>query len=100
MDQSGRRHEGRVVAAPLLGLGLGTAIGAAAHTTQTTNFAGTTMTTSTPKGIAIGSAVGLVAGSVVSLVLLARSHHFYMGNGFRTGDGLAASGDPRLGSDG
>ena len=70
-----------VVAAPLLGLGLGMAIGAAAHTTQTTNFAGTTMTTSTPKGIAIGSAVGLVAGGVVSLVLLARSHHFYMATG-------------------
>jgi hypothetical protein len=70
-----------VVAAPLVGLGLGAAIGAAAHTTQTTNFAGMTMSTSTPKGIAIGSAVGLAAGSIVSLVLLARSHHFYMATG-------------------
>ncbi|HUC53607.1 MAG TPA: hypothetical protein VMR90_06155 [Candidatus Cybelea sp.] len=70
-----------VVAAPLVGLGLGTAIGAAAHTTQTTNFAGMTMTTSTPKGIAIGSVVGLAAGGVVSLVLLLRSHHFYMATG-------------------
>jgi hypothetical protein len=70
-----------VVAAPLVGLGLGAAIGAAAHTTQTTNFAGMTMSTSTPKGIAIGSMVGLAAGSIVSLVLLARSHHFYMATG-------------------
>jgi len=70
-----------VVAAPLVGLGLGTAIGAAAHTSQTTNFAGMTMTTSTPKGIAIGSVVGLAAGGVVSLVLLLRSHHFYMATG-------------------
>jgi hypothetical protein len=70
-----------VVVAPLVGLGLGAAIGAAAHTTQTTNFAGMTMSTSTPKGIAIGSMVGLAAGSIVSLVLLARSHHFYMSTG-------------------
>jgi hypothetical protein len=70
-----------VVAAPLVGLGLGAAIGAAAHTTQTTNFAGMTMSTSTPKGLAIGSMVGLAAGSIVSLVLLARSHHFYMATG-------------------
>ena len=39
------------------------------------------MTTSTPKGIAIGSTVGIVACGVVSLVLLARSHHFYMATG-------------------
>jgi len=67
-----------MVAAPLVGLGLGTAIGAAAHTTRTINFGGTTMTTNTLKGVAIGSTLGLAAGSVVSLVLLARSHHFYM----------------------
>ena len=70
-----------LVVAPLIGLGLGAAIGAAAHTTQTTNFAGMTMSTSTPKGIAIGSTVGLAAGSIVSLVLLARSRHFYMATG-------------------
>jgi hypothetical protein len=40
-----------------------------------------TMSTSTPKGLAIGSMVGLAAGSIVSLVLLARSHHFYMATG-------------------
>lgn len=67
--------------APLIGAGLGTAIGAAAHTTQTNTFAGMTITTSTPKGIAIGSVTGLAAGAIVSFVLLARSHHFYVGEG-------------------
>lgn len=67
--------------APLIGGGLGTAIGLAAHTTQTTNFAGTTMTTGTPKGMAIGSITGLAAGVVVSVVLLARSHQFYIQEG-------------------
>lgn len=69
------------VLAPLIGSGLGTAIGLAAHTTQTTNFAGTTMTTDTPKGMAIGSITGLAAGVVVSVVLLARSHQFYVQGG-------------------
>jgi hypothetical protein len=67
--------------APLVGLGLGSAIGAAAHTTQTTTFAGMTMTTNTPKGIAIGSLTGLVAGTIVSVALIARSRHFYVGEG-------------------
>jgi hypothetical protein len=67
--------------APLIGSGLGTAIGLAAHTTQTTNFAGMTMTSDTPKGMAIGSITGLAAGAVVSFVLLARSHPFYIQEG-------------------
>ena len=66
------------IAAPMIGLGLGALIGSAAHTKQTTSLGGMTMTSSTPKGLAIGSTVGLAAGGVVSLVLLARSHHFYM----------------------
>jgi hypothetical protein len=67
--------------APLVGLGLGSAIGAAAHTTQTTTFAGMTMTSDTPKGIAIGSITGLAAGTIVSFVLMARTRHFYVGEG-------------------
>ena len=67
--------------APLVGSGLGTAIGLAAHTTTTTSFAGMTMTSSTPKGMAIGSITGLAAGTVVSVVLLVRSHHFYVAEG-------------------
>ena len=67
--------------APFVGSGLGTAIGAAAHTTQTTTFAGMTMTTDTPKGVAIGSMTGLAAGTIVSFVLLARSRHFFVGEG-------------------
>ena len=46
---------------PFIGSGVGTAIGAAAHTTQTTNFAGMTMTTNTLKGVAIG---GITANHV------------------------------------
>ena len=40
-----------------------------------------TITSSTPKGMAIGSITGLAAGAVVSLALLARSHPFYVEQG-------------------
>jgi hypothetical protein len=70
-----------IIAAPLAGLGIGAAIGAAQHTTTSSTLGGTTLTSSTPKGLAIGSLVGLVAGGAVSLVLLARSHHFYVEEG-------------------
>jgi len=69
------------IAAPLAGAGLGALIGNAAHTTHTTTFAGTTLTSSSPTGIAIGSIVGLAAGGAVALVLLARSHQFYVESG-------------------
>lgn len=69
------------VLAPLIGLGLGTAIGEAAHTTQTTTFAGMTMTSQTLKGVTIGGITGLAAGTVASFLLVARSHHFYVGEG-------------------
>lgn len=69
------------VLAPLLGSGLGTAVGAAVHTTETSSLGGMTITSSTPKGMAIGSVTGLAAGAVVSLVLLARSHPFYVEQG-------------------
>ena len=67
--------------APLIGMGLGTAIGEAAHTTQTTTFAGMTMTSQTLKGVTIGGITGLAAGTIASFVLVARSHHFYVGEG-------------------
>jgi len=69
------------VLAPFIGSALGTGIGIAAHTTQTTNFGGTTITSSTPRGMAIGSITGLAAGTIVSFVLVARSHHFIVGEG-------------------
>ena len=69
------------VLAPFIGGALGTAIGVAAHTTETMPFGNSTITTSTPKGMAIGSITGLAAGSIVSFVLVARSHHFYVGEG-------------------
>lgn len=70
-----------IFAAPVAGLGIGAAIGAAQHTTQSSTLGGTTLTSSTPKGLAIGSLVGLAAGGAVALVLLARSHHFYIQEG-------------------
>ena len=69
------------IVAPLAGAGLGAAIGSAAHTTQSSTLGGTTITTGTPKGLAIGSMVGLAAGGVVALVLLVRSHEFYVPEG-------------------
>ena len=70
-----------MIAAPLAGLGIGAAIGAAQHTTTSSTLGGTTLTASTPKGLAIGSLVGLAAGGAVSLILMARSRHFYVEEG-------------------
>jgi type IV secretion system protein VirB10 len=70
-----------IFVAPFAGLGIGAAIGAAQHTTQSSTLGGTTLTSSTPKGLAIGSLVGLAAGGAVAIVLLARSHHFYVQEG-------------------
>lgn len=69
------------IIAPLAGLGLGAAVGSAAHTTHTSTLGGMSMTSATPKGLAIGSVVGLAAGGVISLVLLTRSHEFYVETG-------------------
>lgn len=67
--------------APFVGGALGTAVGMAAHTTETMPFGNSTITTSTPKGMAIGSMTGLAVGTIVSFVLVARSRHFYVGEG-------------------
>lgn len=74
-----------IIVAPIAGLGIGAAIGAAQHTTNSSTLGGTTITASSPKGLAIGSLVGLAAGGAVSLVLLARSHHFYIEEGSPVG---------------
>ena len=69
------------IAAPIAGLGLGALIGSAAHTTQSATLGGNTITTSSPKGVAIGSGVGLAAGAIVSLALLLHSNNFYVDAG-------------------
>ena len=66
------------IIAPMAGLGLGALVGSAAHTTQSSTLGGNTITSSTPKGLAIGSVVGLAAGGVVALVLLTHSHQFFV----------------------
>jgi type IV secretion system protein VirB10 len=77
LNPGGGTKAGMVIA-PMTGLGLGALIGGAAHTTQSSSLGGTTITSSTPKGIAIGSIVGLAAGGVVSLVLLTHSRQFFV----------------------
>jgi len=77
LNPSGGAKAGMVIA-PLAGLGIGAAIGSAAHTTQSTTLGGTTLTSSTPKGVAIGSLVGLGAGGAVALALVFHSHQFFV----------------------
>jgi len=77
LNPSGGVKAGAVIA-PMAGLGLGALIGSAAHTTQSSTLGGTTLTSSTPKGLAIGSLVGLAAGGVVALVLLTHSHQYFV----------------------
>jgi hypothetical protein len=69
------------IIAPIAGAGIGAAIGSAAHTTQSSTLGGTTITSSSPKGIAIGSMAGLAAGAVVALGLILQSHSFYVAIG-------------------
>jgi hypothetical protein len=64
--------------APLAGLGIGALIGSAAHTTQSSTLGGTTITSSTPKGLAIGSMVGLAVGGAVALAVFLHSHQFFV----------------------
>jgi hypothetical protein len=80
LTPSGKAQAGMVIA-PLAGLGIGAAIGSAAHTTQSSTLGGSTITSSSPKGIAIGSLVGLGIGAAVALVLLTHSHQFYVDSG-------------------
>jgi hypothetical protein len=69
------------ISAPFAGMGIGALIGSAAHTSQSSTLGATTVASSTPKGLAIGSIAGLAAGAIVSVVLLASSHHFYVDTG-------------------
>jgi hypothetical protein len=68
-----------IFVAPLVGSGIGLAIGSAFH--DSTNLGGMTVTSPSIKALGVGSLVGLGAGGAVSLFLLARSHHFYMQEG-------------------
>jgi len=66
------------IIAPLAGVGLGVLIGTAAHTTQSSTLGGTTITSSSAKGLMIGSAVGTVAGVAVMFAILLHSHGFFV----------------------
>ena len=73
--------KGRTVgafAAPFVGLGIGAAIGSAAHTKDSASLGGQTISSNSPKGLAIGSITGAAIGTVVSLFLLTRSKGFYL----------------------
>ena len=77
LNPSGRASATAIIA-PMAGLGLGALIGHAAHTTQSSTLGGNTITSSSPKGVAIGSAVGLAAGGVIAIVTLMHSHQFFV----------------------
>lgn len=66
------------IIAPAAGLGIGVLAGNAAHTTNSTTLGGTTLTSSSPKGIAIGATVGLAAGALVAVAILLNSRHFFV----------------------
>jgi hypothetical protein len=66
------------IIAPIAGVGVGAAIGSAAHTTHSTTLDGTTLTSSSPKGIAIGSGVGLGVGALAAILILTHSHQFFV----------------------
>jgi hypothetical protein len=69
------------IIAPLAGLGLGALIGNAAHTTDSSTLGNTTLTSSSPRGIAIGSGVGMGVGAIISVMLLTHSHQFFVETG-------------------
>jgi hypothetical protein len=66
------------ILAPMAGGGLGALIGSQIHTTQSSTLGGTTLTSSTPKGLAIGSMVGLGIGGAISLAILLHSRGFFV----------------------
>ena len=76
----GRASTGAFIA-PFAGLGLGALIGSAAHTTDSSTLGGMTITHSTPKGLAIGSTVGMAAGAIVAIAILAHSRQFFVDEG-------------------
>ena len=95
------RTKAAIILAPILGIGLGTAIGAATDHAHTVTLGGGSMpsspccglpgpivpvpgipvTENSHKGLAIGGMIGGVVGGVTSLVLLARNHQFYIQEG-------------------
>lgn len=76
-DPSSAARAGAIIA-PFAGAGIGALIGSAAHTTQSATLGGTTITSSSPKGVAIGSVVGLAVGGVVSIAILLDSRQFFV----------------------
>jgi len=76
-DPSNSARAGAIIA-PLAGGGVGALIGSKFHTTESSTLGGTTITTSTPKGVAIGSVVGVGAGIVIALAILVHSRHFFV----------------------
>ena len=95
------RTKAAIILAPILGVGLGTGIGAATDHAHTFTLGGGSVPTSpccglpgplqpvpglpvtenSHKGLIIGGAVGGVVGFVTSLALLARNHEFYIQEG-------------------
>ena len=95
------RTKAAIILAPILGIGLGTAIGAATDHAHTFTLGGGSMpsspccglpgpiepvpgipvTENSHKGLAIGGMIGGIVGGVTSFAVLARNHQFYLQEG-------------------
>jgi len=72
------RTKAAIIVVPLVSIPIGALIGSAAESKQISNFGGMTITTSSHKGLAIGTGVGMAVGLAISFALMAHSHHFYI----------------------
>jgi hypothetical protein len=66
------------VAAPIAGLGAGLLIGRAASNSPGTTVGGMTVNVDKARSMGIGGVIGAAAGGIVSLVILTRSHQFFL----------------------
>lgn len=100
-NNPGGKSKAAIILAPMLGSGLGMAIGAATDKPHTFTIGGgsmpsggfgglpgptvpvpgLTVTENSHKGLMIGSAVGAGVGFITSITLMARSHQFYLEEG-------------------
>lgn len=80
------RTKAAIILAPILGIGLGTGIGAATDHAHTVTLGGGSMpglpvTENSHKGLVIGGMIGGIVGGITSLALFEHNHQFYIAEG-------------------